>query len=299
MKVLSWSLALLLCSILLTYVRSQTSPQPDVGDLDGPDAGSENGEEEEYDYKRPEEPVDPCLTKECPKGMECETQEDYTAKCICQTSCPPAYNQRMRVCNNRNETVASLCEMERQNCMCKNKEPGCNGKGSARLKHYGACQYIAECTQDEKDEFPLRIRRWMTVTMFDLAGRGTLGQAGFALARGAIGSDTPWINPTLWKFCDLDVDEDGEINGEELEAITVPMMVIEHCITDFLKDCGGGGGISLAEWGECMGLEKDQVKNVCGDFQRERQAKEAARLAKEAAARGETDEEASPEEPSK
>lgn len=65
---------------------------------------------------------------------------------------------------------------------------------------------IGECTEQELEDFPRRMRDWLFNVMQELARRDELQGKLLQLEKEAENSrDRKWVNAVIWKFCDLDV----------------------------------------------------------------------------------------------
>lgn len=63
---------------------------------------------------------------------------------------------------------------------------------------------IEDCTPDQLEDFPRRMKEWLFNIMDDLAKGNKLDPSYSELLSEANG-EYKWINAVMWKFCDLDV----------------------------------------------------------------------------------------------
>jgi secreted protein acidic and rich in cysteine len=177
--------------------------------------------------------VDPCRKIHCGAGRVCQA-EGNTASCVCIPSCPVEDDSRRRVCTNFNQTWASDCEVYRQRCLCDKKDPLCKDK---QIKHihidyYGECRQVEQCSSEEKEDFPRRMRDWLFNVMKDLADRRELSAHYIEMTHEAETNMTRrWSNAAIWKWCDLDGHpHDRSVSRHELFPIRAPLLSLEHCI---------------------------------------------------------------------
>lgn len=108
-------------------------------------------------------------------------------------------------------------------------------------------------------DFPRRMRDWLFNIMLDLAERRDLNKHYMQMEREAENNLTRrWVNAAIWKWCDLDRDEDRSVSRHELFPIRAPLVSLEHCIGPFLDGCDVDGNhhITLKEWGKCLELDE-------------------------------------------
>lgn len=125
--------------------------------------------------------------------------------------------------------------------------------------------YLKECSEEEMNDFPRRMRDWLFNVMRDLAERDEIGEHYKAMEVEAETNLTRrWANAAVWKFCDLDGEpHDRSVSRHELFPIRAPLVTLEHCIAPFLESCDSNGDhrITLKEWGNCLELDEVRYKN--------------------------------------
>lgn len=211
--------------------------------------------------------VDPCREMHCGPGKICLPTE-LSAKCVCIPDCPIENNPRRRVCTNRNETWPSDCEVYRQKCLCDKKDSECKGEvyKHVHIDYYGECKELPECTEEEMNDFPRRMRDWLFNVMRDLAERDELNEYYMEMELEAETNLTRrWANAAVWKWCDLDGNADRSVSRHELFPIRAPLLSLEHCIAPFLESCDSDNNhrITLKEWGRCLELDEDDILERC------------------------------------
>lgn len=215
--------------------------------------------------------VDPCSKIHCSAGRVCRA-EGKTASCVCIPECPPEHEPRRQVCTNKNETWSSDCEVYRQRCLCENNDTQCKGPEFKHfhIDYYGACHEQPDCTEEEMNDFPRRMRDWLFNVMRDLADRDELPVHYKEMELEAETNMTRrWANAAVWKFCDLDGEpHDRSVSRHELFPIRAPLMSLEHCIAPFLESCDKDGNhrITLKEWGKCLQIDSDDLVERCDDI---------------------------------
>lgn len=215
--------------------------------------------------------IDPCSKVPCSAGKVC-VSEDEVAKCVCIPDCPDETDTRRRVCTNRNETWPSDCEVYRQRCLCDTNDSQCKGKEfkHIHIDYYGECKHMPPCTEEEKNDFPRRMRDWLFNIMRDLAERHELPNNFMEMELEAETNLTRrWANAAIWKWCDLDGHpHDRSVSRHELFPIRAPLMSLEHCIAPFLESCDidNNHRITLKEWGGCLELNEEDMLDRCDDL---------------------------------
>ncbi|XP_041362688.1 SPARC-like [Gigantopelta aegis] len=255
-----WWLCLVLASLILVSEARTTEME-------------EDGTEEE-DYPEIEQrPVvtDPCRRKKCYRGEECMVDENRNPVCICVQDCLDEFDKRYWVCSKKNFTYESECHLDRDHCRCRRNLPECSGKqrngGKIQLDYYGECKELTECPDHEFTEFPGRMKEWLFIVMKQLAARDELGS--YIKLLDSAKDDANHTDAIIWKFCDLDVSpQDKEVSRRELQYIVQSLKPLEHCLLPFLETCDKNNNrkITLQEWGNCLGLDKDKVRNKCQEI---------------------------------
>lgn len=206
----------------------------------------------------------PCNTKRCQRGEVCVLDE-RDAVCVCQT-CDEARENDGKVCSRDNMTYATECHLDRDHCLCKNKQPGCSqtSRPYVRLDYYSECKELTKCPDDEFDNFPVRMRDWLFRIMTALAYRHELDEYQ-ELTESAM-NDQSHTDAVIWKFCDLDKDpEDRHVTRRELMYIIASVKPMEHCLVPFLDSCdeNDDGTITLVEWGTCLKIGHEAIQDKC------------------------------------
>ncbi|XP_011505492.1 PREDICTED: SPARC [Ceratosolen solmsi marchali] len=212
---------------------------------------------------------DACQRKHCGPGRVCQLMENQEPTCACITKCDEESDPRRRVCTNYNETFGSDCEVYQARCFCDTNDPRCRGPDyqHVHIEYYGECKQMPPCKEEDKIDFPRRMRDWLFNIMRDLADRQELPQHYVKMQREAESNHTlRWSNAAIWKWCDLDgYPHDRAVSRHELFPIRAPLMALEHCIAPFLDSCDADNdhNITLKEWGKCLELEEDDLEEQC------------------------------------
>ncbi|KAF4533224.1 hypothetical protein B566_EDAN005139 [Ephemera danica] len=212
--------------------------------------------------------TEPCAKKHCGAGRICEVNADGEPECVCIPSCPDETDPRRKVCSNHNETWASDCEVYQMRCWCDKGMDQCLGEQykHVHIEYYGECRDMAECTPEEMEDFPRRMRDWLFNIMRDLADRDELSNHYLKMEREAESNLTRrWSNAAIWKWCDLDGHpHDRSVSRHELFPIRAPLMALEHCIAPFLNNCDVDDDhrITLLEWGTCLQLDQVNYETI-------------------------------------
>jgi len=215
-------------------------------------------------------PENPCTHVRCGPGRECVVQKDLTATCECVRECQPEIDLRRKVCSNYNETWDSDCHLYQMSCYCEDNKKECKDPekyGHLHIDYYGVCKEITQCSQEELEDFPRRMREWLFNVMQDLARRKALGAPYTELEKEAESLQSrQWVNAVIWKFCDLDAQPaDRSVSRHELFPLKAPLLAMEHCIAPFLDNCDSDDDhtITLKEWGICLGLQDGEIQDRC------------------------------------
>lgn len=219
---------------------------------------------------------EPCANVHCGPGKECHVTPKKKGECRCVSKCTEEVDARRKVCSNHNETWDNDCQVYRMRCLCSESSEECTKSKYSHIHvdYYGACREISECTEDEMNDFPRRMREWLFNVMQDLAQRHELNEGFLRLEKEAEKSQgRKWVNAVIWKFCDLDSHpHDRAVSRHELFPIRAPLLVMEHCIAPFLDGCDSNDDhiISLVEWGKCLGLEENEIEDKCVEIRNNR-----------------------------
>ncbi|XP_055905130.1 SPARC [Eupeodes corollae] len=216
--------------------------------------------------------IDPCEKMHCGAGRVCHSTGEE-AECICIQDCPEENDTRRHVCTNKNVTWPSDCSVYQERCFCDTKDERCTNPSNSHLHidYYGACQELPGCSEEEKKDFPRRMRDWLFNVMRDLAERDELTEHYMQMQMEAETNMTRrWANAAVWKWCDLDGNTDRSVSRHELFPIRAPLVSLEHCIAPFLESCDQNNDhrVTLVEWGNCLELEPDELYERCDDIQK-------------------------------
>lgn len=219
--------------------------------------------------KTPKKSKNPCNTKICGVGTECVVNPDKSATCECVKECAEEKDERRKVCSNLNVTFDSDCQLHQMACFCAKSMDGCTEEKYEHLHvdYFGSCRQIKECTQEEMDDFPRRMREWLFNIMKNLAERKALDDPFLELEKEAeTAQSRQWVNAVIWKFCDLDKEPTNRIvSRHELFPLKAPLLAMEHCIAPFLDSCDADDDhqVTLKEWGTCLGLKVQEIQDKC------------------------------------
>ncbi|GBN67652.1 Secreted protein acidic and rich in cysteine [Araneus ventricosus] len=263
------------------HLLKDTSPEKDILDFLQDDEKDEEEHKkkkhtlenelllENFDTDKGGYNEDPCLKHKCGPGKQCEIDDNGKAQCVCVPKCAEEDDSRRKACSNHNETWSSDCELYRMRCLCTEGSDECKQHKykHVHIDYYGPCKDIGECTADELEDFPRRMRDWLFNVMQEMARRDALHGTALKLEKEAEKSqDRRWVNAVIWKFCDLDVHpHDRHVSRHELFPIRAPLMAMEHCVAPFLDSCDVNDDhkITLLEWGNCLGLKEDEIQDKC------------------------------------
>ncbi|KAL5018791.1 hypothetical protein ScPMuIL_004513 [Solemya velum] len=226
-------------------------------------------EESEVEISEKVEGVSPCATKECDRGELC-TEVNGKARCGCLEVCHEELDPKYSVCSTKNVTYGSECHLDRDHCLCRKGKPGCSNANARKihLDYFGVCKELTPCPDKEMEQFPIRMRDWLFAVMRELANRHMLDEYLDMLEDAR--RDDMHADAVLWKFCDLDNHpRDRHVTRRELLFIISAIKPMEHCLVPFLDECDKDDDhkITLAEWGQCLGLESDVIVDKCRDIQ--------------------------------
>ncbi|XP_030370569.1 SPARC [Scaptodrosophila lebanonensis] len=232
---------------------------------------AEVAENQQNQLNNPVIEVDPCDRMHCGAGRVCQMADDKP-ECVCIPECPEESDVRRHVCTNKNETWPSDCAVYQQRCLCDTKAAGCRDPDNTHLHidYYGTCHEARDCPEEDMKDFPRRMRDWLFNVMRDLAERDELTEHYMQMELEAETDNTRrWANAAVWKWCDLDGDTDRSVSRHELFPIRAPLVSLEHCIAPFLESCDANKDhrITLVEWGACLELKEEVLKERCDDVQ--------------------------------
>ncbi|CAD5116849.1 DgyrCDS5693 [Dimorphilus gyrociliatus] len=199
-----------------------------------------------------------CITKECSIGHECRLDDFGKPFCACAESCPND-DPNAFICTNQNISLPSECELHRIRCMCKKRMPQCADQSFSHihLDYYGPCRQVQECSEEDLSQFPKRLKEWFedVADFLETDGRLTYRQAKKTSA-------------AIWKFCDLDLSKDRILSHREMRPLITSLKGFESCIKPFLHQCDDDSDdeITLEEWTTCLGIDSDNVEDLCGQL---------------------------------
>ncbi|XP_046336261.1 SPARC-like isoform X2 [Haliotis rufescens] len=238
------------------------------------EGGEEESDEDEKvdvyaEEKRLRMRIDLCKKKKCYRGEVCRLDNRQQAECVCLHECEPEVDPRYHVCSTKNQTYESECELDRDHCLCKTKQPGCSNArlNKIQLDYFGGCRKLTKCPDDEFEEFPIRMKEWLFLVMKQLASRDELGEYIDLLDKAR--NDANHTEAVLWKFCDLDSSpQDRQVSRRELQYIVQSLKAWEHCLVPFLSMCDQDSNrkITLTEWGACLGVNSKKISDKCIDI---------------------------------
>ncbi|KAI8521807.1 hypothetical protein Bbelb_015610 [Branchiostoma belcheri] len=274
--------------------EEQMDEADDVLEALGKDEEKEVEAEEEDEEEDEEEGVlekHPCFDKKCKRGEVCDLDEKLKPICVCAKKCPEPEDPALSVCSTANKTYASECHLFKQKCDLKSSEDG--KRVRIHLDYYGPCKLIEECLEEELAEFPLRMRDWLKnvlvqrmslelLTDKEMFHAKKIYEDERRLKKRADGGDweaeillrdfrknyAHYVYPIHWMFSKLDQHpKDRYLTHAELAPLRAPLVPMEHCTTTFFKTCDDDGDkrISLYEWGACLELKEEDIKQYLID----------------------------------
>ncbi|XP_069486559.1 SPARC-like protein 1 [Ambystoma mexicanum] len=238
------------------------------------------------DQEKMEIIVDPCKNFRCKRGKTCEANEEGTPMCVCRdvVSCPPTiiFDQ---VCGTDNQTYNSECHLFGTKCQLEETKNGSH----LHLDYRGSCKHIPPCSEHELAQFPLRMRDWLKNVLvqlyesdLDVSGiltekqRNKVKKKYLHEKRLMNGNHTldlllrdfqknyhMYVYPVHWQFSQLDLHPaDRRLSHSELAPLRVPLVPMEHCITEFFKECNTDNNkyVSLKEWCLCFGIKEEDIR---------------------------------------
>ncbi|XP_069086379.1 SPARC-like protein 1 isoform X1 [Pleurodeles waltl] len=245
---------------------------------------------EDHEISRHEEKkniiLDPCQNFRCKRGKICEKDEKGTPTCACQDiiSCPQTIKFD-QVCGTDNKTYDSECHLFGTKCQMEGSKNGSH----LHLDYRGSCKHIPSCSEYELTQFPLRMRDWLKNVLMQLY-ESDLDVSGFLtekqrskvkkiyqhekrlkngnhtldlLLRDFQKNYRMYVYPVHWQFSQLDHHPvDRRLSHSELAPLRAPLVPMEHCITEFFKECNTDNDkfVSLKEWCHCFGIKDEDVR---------------------------------------
>lgn len=217
--------------------------------------------------KAPVKAEDACSEHRCTWGKECVVKNGKP-HCQCAARCPEIKDAH--VCSSHNTTFASICELYRERCYCKEDDPRCSDNSNAKvhLEYIGKCKMLDDCSEDMMSQFGERMADWLFQVMKEMNRREALHSDKWEMLAMQAEKEPAMkhIYPVIWKYCELDKrPHDSHVSHHELIPLIAPVMPLESCIKPFLKNCDKDGNrkITLKEWGGCLGLKDDQFLEKC------------------------------------
>ncbi|XP_045213549.2 SPARC-like isoform X2 [Mercenaria mercenaria] len=254
---LTW--LLLLCLVVTAVVAKVESDDSDE-EYETIDVTQEGGQQEKL--------TNPCNNHKCKRGEVCELNE-RKPRCVCQTCDDKVEEEnKLPVCSTKNVTYISECHLDRDHCLCKNRDAACldNTQDKVRLDYYHSCKELTECKPEEMTMFPFRMRDWLYRVMTDMAMRGYEEVDEYRDLLENARHDKEHADAVIWKFCDLDVHpNDRHVTRRELLYIIASLKHMEHCLVPFMNNCDANNDnrITLIEWGECLGIGHEAIVDKC------------------------------------
>ncbi|CAF0898127.1 unnamed protein product [Brachionus calyciflorus] len=217
--------------------------------------------------EKQEEPVDLCANVICDASERCIISNDK-ASCECIEKCDIPKDDRQKVCSSSNNTFPSDCHFLRQKCWCKKSDSRCADSAilNEKLDYYGECRHIGECSAQEREFFPSRMKQWMDEVLLILSQRKDLEPKYTNLVKLADqlkqnNVEKYWTAGVAFEFCQLDRSRDHLIQKEELTSLISSIKALENCIQPFLNGCDINNDdlISDEEWGTCLDLSSEDL----------------------------------------
>ncbi|XP_072164660.1 SPARC-like [Diadema setosum] len=187
-----------------------------------------------------------CESMNCkkPRGSWCQVvmkEGVPTAECRCPVSCA-GYPEKP-VCSVFGKQYDNICEFHR--FQCKKKKV-------IRLAFEKPCVASQQpCTKQEYSQFPYRLLEWfMHLKSEEEMGRIDPNQHIIDLG--------PEVreNVAMWKFDQMDENNDDQLDKRELLRFRYALMPLEHCAAPFFSRCAKGDKIakkiSAQEWVDCL-----------------------------------------------
>lgn len=211
---------------------------------------------------------DLCAGLKCNPGERCMTTDDET-KCECIDVCALPKDDRQKICTTSNQTFDSDCHFLRQKCWCSRNDYKCTDASVSndKLDYYGECRHIEECSTEQKNVFPARMKIWLDEVLHILNERKDLDAKYFNLVKLADEMkenhlEKYWTAGVAFEFCQLDKSHDHAIQKEELRALISSIKSLENCIQPFLDECDMDNNeiITDKEWGKCLELTEDDLE---------------------------------------
>lgn len=214
---------------------------------------------------------DVCASLKCQPGERCVI-ENGVPTCDCIDSCEYPQDDRQRICSTANKTYNSDCHFLQQKCWCaRNDEYKCPDEvksiADEKLDYYGECRYIEQCTDEQKQVFPSRMKIWLDEVLHILNKRKDLDPRYLKLVKLADEMkqnqvEKYWTAGVIFEFCALDKSKDHKIQKDELKMLISSIKALESCISPFLDECDKDGNdiISDDEWGNCLDLSPSDLK---------------------------------------
>ncbi|XP_078533614.1 uncharacterized protein LOC144819696 [Lissotriton helveticus] len=230
--------------------------------------------------------LDPCQNFRCKRGKICERDEKGTPTCVCKDimSCPQTIKFD-QVCGTDNKTYDSECHLFGTKCQMEGTKNGSH----LHLDYRGSCKHIPSCSEYELIQFPLRMRDWLKNVLVqlyesDLDASGILTEKQRnkvkkiyqheqrlmngnhtvdLLLRDFQKNYRMYVYPVHWQFSQLDHHPaDRRLSHSELAPLRAPLVPMEHCITEFFKECNTDNDkfVSLKEWCYCFGIKDEDIR---------------------------------------
>ncbi|XP_005946875.1 SPARC-like protein 1 [Haplochromis burtoni] len=238
------------------------------------------------DIQLPETPTDPCENFRCKRGKTCKLDADNKPGCVCQepSECPPSVNEFDYVCGTDNKTYDTSCELFATKCNLEGTKKG----HRLHLDYTGPCKLIPPCVDNERVQFPLRMRDWLKNVLLQLYEHDSI-TPGFLtpkqrfrvkkifeserrlhagnhsvelLAQDFEKNYNMYIYPVHWQFAQLDQHpSDRFLSHSELAPLRVPLVPMEHCTSRFFQECDADKDklVSFKEWITCFDIRNEDM----------------------------------------
>lgn len=265
----------ILLAIAVSSALAQIAPPPNP-----PSAGEKKKAPEAEPVVRKDVP-DPCLKKKCGMGEDCRaTKKDPTkAECVCIESCTDREFPDP-LCTDKNATFNTICEFEREMCLCRNGKP-CKPPGTGTfIVYYSECQSQTCNRGYDMVDYANRLAQWFRDThaarsMIPVDYETNEGELMQPLSANARRVSSAMYNAksgnniyVSWWFCDLDKNNNKKLDKREISMLTRALMPNEQCIQDFLSSCDKDGDtkITETEWHAVECFNATVGKKSCADI---------------------------------
>uniref|UniRef100_UPI00358ED01B SPARC-like n=1 Tax=Myxine glutinosa TaxID=7769 RepID=UPI00358ED01B len=145
------------------------------------------------------------------------------------------------VCSSFGRQFQSLCWLHKQACARHRR---------ILLAYFGPC--VAKqirCKGSESEQFPFRLLDWF-LHLREMETEGHINPS----SSPANLTHPNRLDLAQWQFSDLDQNDNGELNKQELRVLRLRLMPLEHCSNGFFRSCDKDHNkvLSLDEWTACL-----------------------------------------------